>query len=260
MFGWWKSLSRKRLLAKKIDPAWQEILHERVWQWKHLPDEIATRAENWLRVFIAEKYWEGCNGLTVKDHHKVVIAAQASFPTLAFPNWFADECQTVLVYPSAFVADGVSHMVSDQIGVHGKMPREGQTSYRGPLIINWAAVKESARDENDGHCLTIHEFAHQLDFVNGPQSDGVPPLPDGIDAEVWQQRFEEEMLEARRMIEGGYNVLLWDYGLTSLSEFFAVSSEAFFQIPHQLAEYHPGVFDLLLQFYQYDWREWLPRW
>ncbi len=53
-------------------------------------------------------------------------------------------------------------------------------------------------------------------------------------------------------------MLLDDYGLTNLGELFAVSTELFFQLPHELARLHSDLFGLLLECYQRDWREWLP--
>lgn len=44
------------------------------------------------------------------------------------------------------------------------------------------------------------------------------------------------------------------YGLTEEGEFFAVASELCFQLPNELAEYHPNVFELLRQFYLIDLR------
>lgn len=260
MFGWWTAGRRRRLLARPEPPKFREQLAHGIWQWQYLPEEVADAAADWSRIFIAEKYWEGCGGLKLSSAHQAVIAGQASLMTLAFPSWFFDACRTLLVYPTAYVANGITHMVDGQIGIHGQQPRSGQTSYRGPVILNWSAVIEAGQSHNDGHSLTVHELAHQLDFDNGPSSDGVPPLPGNVDSDRWQAAFNDQLQELRERVHMGYDVLMNDYGLTSPSEFFAVGSELYFQLPHELGEYHSELFDLLLTFYQRDWREWLPRW
>jgi MtfA peptidase len=208
---------------------------------------------------MAEKYWEGCGDLSLNEGHKNVISGQASLMTLAYPDWFFDGIPTILLYPTPFVAEGVTAVLGGQYALHGESPRSGETYYRGPLILNWADVLESGIGPNDGNGLAFHEFAHQFDFGNGSASDGVPPLPSNVDAEQWQEHLEDELEEQRESVARGWDTVIDDYGLTSLGEFFAVSSEAYFQIPHELAEYHPSLFHLLLQFYQRDWREWLPR-
>lgn len=260
MFGWWTAARRRRLLAAAEPAGFREQLASGIWQWRHMPDDVADTAANWSRIFIAEKYWEGCGGLELDSHHQTLIAGQASLMTLAFPSWFFDACPTLLVYPTAYVANGITHMVDGQTGIHGQQPRSGQTSYRGPVILNWSAVLQAGEGPNDGHSLTVHELAHQLDFDNGPNSDGVPPLPSGVDAERWQAAFNDQLEELRDYVRLGYDVLVDDYGLVSPSEFFAVGSELFFQLPHELGHYHSELFELLLAFYQRDWREWLPRW
>jgi Mlc titration factor MtfA (ptsG expression regulator) len=260
MFGWWTAARRRRILAAAEPVGFRQQLSDGIWQWQYLPEEVADAAADWARVFIAEKYWEGCGGLQLEPQHQTLIAGQASLMTLAFPNWFVDGCQTLLLYPSAYVASGITHMVDGQTGIHGQQPRSGQTSYRGPVILNWSAIVESGESPNHGHNLTVHEMAHQMDFDNGPNSDGVPPLPSTIDAERWQTDFNDQLAELRDYVRMGYDVLVDDYGLVSPSEFFAVGSELFFQLPHELGQFHGELFELLLTFYQRDWREWLPRW
>jgi MtfA peptidase len=246
------------LLAQPEPANLREYLRSHVWQWSYLPDDTEDKALDWLRIFLAEKYWEGCNGFELKPEHQWTVAAQASLMTIAFPQWYFDSCKTLLIYPGDYVAESVSYMVDGQTGLHGQQARSGQATYRGPVILNWPAIHEAAFDDNDGHSLTIHELAHVLDFDNGPGADGVPPLPPTVDAARWKREFENQLTELREWIERGYSVLVDDYGLSSLTELFAVSSELYFQKPHDLGRYHPELFDLLLECYQVDWRTWLP--
>ena len=44
---------------------------------------LQLKAERDIRVFVAEKNWEGCGGLTMTDEVKVTIAAQIAIVTLA---------------------------------------------------------------------------------------------------------------------------------------------------------------------------------
>lgn len=258
MFGWWTRWKRKRRLAIPEPRELRSTLESDLWQWSYLPAPVQDGAVDWLRTFCDEKYWEGCNGFSLSLYHHWIIAAQASLMTLGFPDRYFTGCQTLLVYPTDYVVPGVTHMVDSQIGVYGEQPRSGQTSYRGPLILNWRAVERSASGPNDGRSLTVHELAHQLDFDNGPGADGLPPLPADVNSERWYEDFQTQLSDMREQVASGYGIVIDDYGLTSLAELFAVSSEAYFQVPHELAQYHPTLFDLLLECYQVDWRQWLP--
>ncbi len=259
MFGWLTRLRRNRLLSKPEPPELKEHLLGNVWQWQYLPDDVAQAAIRWIRVFVEDKYWEGCNGLVIQPYHRYIIAGQASLMTLAYPDWFVNECRGVLLYPTGYVAPAVSHMVNNQVGIHARTARSGETSYRGPVVLNWYDVLHAGHSPNNGNSLTVHEVAHQMDFDNGPGSDGIPPLPPGVDAELWSRKFVEQLDLLRDAVADGKDVLVSDYGLSSSSELFAVSSELFFQVPHEFAELHAELFELLLSFYQRDWREWLPR-
>lgn len=258
MFDWWTRWKRKRRLALPEPRELRSTLESDLWQWSYLPTQVQNSAVEWLRTFCAEKYWEGCNGFQLNDYHRWLIAAQASLMTLGFPERFFSGCQTLLIYPSDYVAPGITHMVDSQIGVYGEQPRSGQTSYRGPLILNWLAVENSVRGPNDGHNLTVHELAHQLDFDNGPGADGLPPLPPEVDPTRWYREFQAQLGELRDQVASGYAILLDDYGLTSPAELFAVSSELYFQLPHELGRWHTELFDLMWECYQVDWRRWLP--
>lgn len=258
MFGWWTKWKRKRRLAIPEPRELRSSLEMDLWQWSYLPAQVQNSAVDWLRTFYEEKYWEGCNGFTLSSYHRWIISAQASLITLGFPDQYFTGCQTLLIYPEDYVAPGVTHMVGSHIGVYGDQPRSGQTSYRGPLILNWRAVERSAVGPNGGRSLAIHELAHQLDFDNGPGADGLPPLPIEVIPEIWYRKFQLQLHQMREQVAAGYGILLDDYGLTSPAELFAVGSEAYFQVPHELARSHPALFDLLLECYLVDWRRWLP--
>ncbi len=193
MFGWWSKWRRKRILNTPEPRELRSTLRGDLWQWRYLPDDVEEAAIDWVRIFCAEKYWEGCGGFQLHDYHRWIVAGQASLMTLAFPDLFFNGCQTLLIYPGDYVAPGITHMLDSQIGIHGEQPRSGQTSYHGPVVLNWAGIHMAARDHNDGHSVTMHELAHQLDFDNGPSADGLPPLPASVDVERWYSDFKSQL-------------------------------------------------------------------
>lgn len=255
MFGWFAGRKRKKLMEADVTVSELSRLSHSLWQANHLPDRYRTQLVRWSRVLIAEKNWEGCNGLSVSAEMKWQIASQAGLMMLGYPNWFFDRTQTFLIYPRPYVAKVQSFNPGGQLS--GEFYRAGETIYAGPVILNWNDVQLSARDSNEGNCLVIHELAHQLDMINGPSADGLPPLPSTVDEAKWRNAFKAEFDVAREMVEQGYRILMNDYGLTKESEFFAVASELYFQLPHALAKYHPNVFELLREFYLIDLREFL---
>ena len=55
--------------------------------------------------------------------------------------------------------------------------------------------------------------------------------------------------------EQGKATLLDQYGATNPAEFFAVAAECFFEQPARLRERHPGLYDVLRDFYGQDTAE-----
>ncbi len=162
---------------------------------------------------------------------------------LEYEGWYFDKTATLLVYPTPYKATVDARFVQSSNPIlGGEFHRAGETIYRGPVILNWQDIEPARQHHNGGHHLVMHEFAHQLDMINGPSADGLPPLPNGVDEVAWLRAFKAEYQAARDMVAAGHRILMDDYGLTQESEFFAVACELFFQLPDELAEYHPQVF------------------
>jgi Mlc titration factor MtfA (ptsG expression regulator) len=77
VFGTLRKWQRRRLNKLPFPAAWLGILTERV-PYCHLlsPDE-QTELRKLIRVFLAEKNFEGCGGLEMTEEIRVTIAAQA---------------------------------------------------------------------------------------------------------------------------------------------------------------------------------------
>ncbi len=253
MFAWNRDRRRRQTLAVPVTAVDHAELHQQLWQARRLSVEQQSTLIRWMRVFTAEKHWEGCLGLTVTNEMKQAVAAAAGLMVLGHRDWYFDRTQTILIYPNAYLAKLPAS--SQAAGIVGEFPRAGETVYGGPVVVNWKDIQRARWSPEEGHHLVIHEFAHQLDMINGPQADGLPPLLDPTTEQRWLAAFTDEYQWARRCIEAGDRILLDDYGLVSLGEFFAVASERYFQTPEALASYHPQVFRLLEQFYRIDLRE-----
>jgi len=254
-FGWWRKRRRKRLLLTPFPAEWEAILRRNVDHFARMPEERRQLIRNYVRLFIAEKNWEGCGGLVMTDEVRVTIAAAVATMMQAYPDVLFDTVPSILVYPTAYRA---KHRASTGGGgeLIGSQAREGEAWYRGPVILSWEDVLEAARGEGAPHNLVIHEFAHQLDMLDGADTDGMPPLPSVTAAQRWQQVLQQELSQLRRAIERGRE-WLDPYAATSITEFFAVASEAYFEAPHDLKELRPELFALLQSFYQVDPSDWL---
>lgn len=200
-----------------------------------------------LRVLIAEKNWEGCGGLELNDTIRVTIAAHAARLLLNLRHDYYSRTTSILVYPSTFVIptrlDGT--IVSESV------PLAGEAWHRGPVVLAWdAVVRGNARSEEGGNTV-LHEFAHKLDMLDG-FANGAPPLRSRKQYRAWHRVMAEHFQQLTDDAALGLPTVLDEYGTTNPAEFFAVSTECFFERPIPLKERHPELYRVLAEYYGQD--------
>lgn len=248
MAGWWQRLFRKK--AQPFPAAWREMLETRVSYYALLSPAEQRRLRALIQVFLADVTFEGCAGLIVTDEMRVTIAAQACMLLLNREQRSYGGLRSVLVYPSSFVARS---KYVDHLGVvhEGDEPRLGEAWMRGAIILSWDDVRQDARDFDDGHNVTLHEFAHQLDQEDGT-FNGAPLLENATRYRSWARILTKEYEALQRAVESGRATLIDEYGATNPAEFFAVATEAFFEKPIALKQEHPQLYRELRKAYRQD--------
>lgn len=250
IISWWRNLRRRRILRDPFPAEWDEILRRNCPPAAELSAEDQQRLRELVQIFIAEKYWEGCNGLTLTDEMQVTIAAHACRLLLGFRDKHFDRLQTVLVYPDRYVAREQNQLpggvVSESLGI-----RLGEAWTGGPVILSWASILEDIAGENPGHNVVLHEFAHVLDMEDFG-ADGTPPLHSAHQYETWRAVMTAEFERLQKRIQRGQITFLDAYGATDAAEFFAVVTESFFERAEELQAHHPELYDIIRDFYQQD--------
>jgi Mlc titration factor MtfA (ptsG expression regulator) len=250
IFSWLRRRRRRQLLATPFPAAWLDYLHRNVSHYRYLSEAEQARLRDDLRVFIAEKHWEGCGGLTMTDEIKVTIAAQVCLLLLGLEHHSFERVQSILVYPRGYRATG-EMLGRDGLIHEGGQARLGEAWYRGPVILSWEEVRHEARHLGEGHNLVFHEFAHQLDMLNGVV-DGTPLLETPEQYHKWREVMTAEYQQLVQASEQGRATLLDQYGTTNEGEFFAVATECFFERPVALARRHPRLYEVLRDYYHQD--------
>jgi Mlc titration factor MtfA (ptsG expression regulator) len=249
MLTLWKQARRRRVSARPFPGAWHDALARNVAHYPLLPPALQRKLREDLSVLVAEKYWEGCGGFEVTDEVKVTVAAQACLTLLGRRDHdYFGRAPSVLVYPSAFAEPAPD----------GGPPRygwAGQSVYRGPVILAWDRVLAEGRDPAGGCNLVVHEFAHQLDDLDG-SANGTPALATDAEHAGWARVMTAEYVRLLRDLRRGRETFLGGYAGSNETEFFAVASERFFTLPGRLRHYHPALYDLLRGYYCVDPREW----
>jgi Mlc titration factor MtfA (ptsG expression regulator) len=247
---------RLKLRATLFPPEWHGILHRRFPLLACLSPADQRELEGHIQVFLAEKQFEGCDGLVITDEIRVVIAAQACLLLLHRETDYYPDLQSILVYPGTYYSRVTEEDEKESRGF------AGQSWQRGPLILAWDAVQGGVSNRSDGMNVVFHEFAHRLDNEDD-RVDGLPVLEaKGSLSErlsryrSWAKILSKEYEQLQRASVEGQKSVLDEYGATDPAEFFAVATECFFEKPRQLRQKHPQLYDELKRFYQQNPAEW----
>ncbi len=249
LFSWLKRRRRAKILAEPMPPEWLDYLDRNVPLYARLNEHEKAVLRDDMRILVAEKNWEGCGGLTITDEIKVTIAAHAALLLLGIDHDSFARVMSILVYPSGFRApDGWRRMDGTVDLSTGAL---GEAWYDGPVILAWDAVLAGALDPKDGRNVVLHEFAHQLDYLDGV-ADGTPPLRHKEDYQRWHDVMTREFERLKAESEYGHPKVLDSYGATNHAEFFAVATEAFFEKSRQMYVRHPELYAVLSEYYGQD--------
>ena len=250
MLHWFRERRRRKLLALPFPDEWEAAIRRNVAHDRWLLTEERLHLRDLVRVFVDEKRWEGCGGLTLTDEIRVTIAAQACLLVLELPHDYYRNVHSILVYPSTVVVPARRPGAFEVPirPVDAALPILGQAQLRGPVILVWDAVRRTGRHPESGHNVVYHEFAHKLDMLDG-RADGTPPLHGKAEYQAWTRVCSREYLFLRDQAKKGRHTLLDGYGATNEAEFFAVATEEFFDRPVALRGQHPELYGLLQAFY-----------
>jgi len=250
IFGFWKKRRREKLLSEPFPDEWERLLRKNFDLYRTLTDSEKTKLKNDLRVFVAEKYWEGCGGLRMREEVQVTIAAQACYLVLGLTVDEYDHVSSIVVYPSGFVAPVEEE---DDLGIvrEDEEDMEGEAWSKGTVVLSWSDALSGGKHGGDGRNLIFHEFAHQLDMRDGV-INGTPVLGSKEQYARWTEVMTREFEALQEMADKGRRTLLDQYGAEDESEFFAVATESFFEQPVKLRQHHRDLYDVLMTYYGQD--------
>jgi hypothetical protein len=249
IFRWLTERRRARLLETPFPDAWRTYLTDNVHAYRLLDETEQERLRDLVQVFIAEKNWEGCGGLELDDEMRVTIAGCACLLILGRDHDLMSDVGSILVYPSTvLLPDAPRGFFDGRPRIEGGSTEVLGLAHRGgPVVLAWDSVLAGAKNAADGRNVVIHEMAHKIDFLDG-SADGTPPLDTPGERREWARICSEVFLA----VKGGDERFLRAYAGTNEAEFFAVTSEVFFEKPKQLQRELPELYGLLRVFYNLD--------
>jgi len=230
--------------ADLLLPEWKQIIAQHVPVVAKMPRNRRAELYCLTMRFMTEKTFVGRNGLKINDHISVIIASQACLLLLGREHAFYPTLKEVHVYPSAFAQSGFDNLLV------------GASYASGPVVLSWDYSSLGLIHPYDGHNVVLHEFAHQLDQETGLYN-GTPIFENYKRYAVWQSVMKNGSRRLRQLIALKKEPVVNPYGATGLEEYFAVCTEAFFEIPKALRGAYPRVYEQLRDYYKLDPVKWI---
>jgi len=225
----------------RLSSEWKNILKKEVSFYSRLKPKKKELFEYKVKEFLLNHKITGIK-TEVSLTDKLLIASSAVIPIFSFPEWKYTNLFEVLVYPDTFNEEfkfeGADRKILGMVG----------TGYmEGKMILSKKALRLGFANESDKKNTAIHEFVHLVDKLDG-NTDGIPEL-------LLKKQYVIPWLELMRTnIDDVFrgNTDINPYGGTNKQEFFAVTSEYFFEKPKLLARKHPELYVLLEQIFEQD--------
>lgn len=247
MFRLADNARRRRILNTPWPEEWEKILTVNSGHAPLLKGELRRKWHQTIQVLVEEKNWEGCGGLVMTDEMKVIVAAQAALMLLGMRHDYFAKVRSIVMFPSEFELPK-EEWQKDEIVAAGLAPP-------GAVFLSWDWVLPCSKNISDGHNIVIHEFAHQLDFLDG-YTNGCPALRDKEQARRWHAAMSAGFEQVQRDLENEGKTFLGENAASNPPEFFAELSECFFMIPRKLHELYPAIYDVLVEYYGLSTMNW----
>ncbi len=232
-----RNIRRFRAAAKEFPREWRDVLLECSAFYRHCDAEGKRRFERDIQIFLSDFNVKGTRGGELDIRTRLLVAAGIATLIHGRPDWEPPIRDGIVVYPGQrFNRDYES----------GKGWMAGQASYNGPLIVTKGSLEQSFRDPHDGYNVIFHELAHYFDLEDGT-ADGVPAFLPSEGIFAWKEIIYKEWEKVNR----GQS-FLDAYAGVNEAEFFAVSTEFFFEKPWVMAQKNPGLYNALREFYNLD--------
>lgn len=231
--------------SKNWQPQWSVFLQQNVSFYRDLSTENQLCFEQRCLLFLATTRVEGSQDVTVNDEDKLLVAASAIIPVWGFPGWHYFNIESVILLPARFNEHYQYGLPDSRIS---GMVGTGVMS--GKMVLSKPDLHRGFKNSRDKQNVGIHEFVHLIDMADG-QCDGFPERVTQFEFSAPWFDFVQHKINEVELGKSNIN----DYSTTNSAEFFAVSSEYFFERPKMLRRKHPKLYDYLSNFYQQNLAE-----
>ena len=233
-------------------PRWRDILEEYVAIYRRLPEDLTLVVEELIPWFIEKvewewSHWEGAS--PDKELHQVCVACEACLLIARRSKKEYAHFKKFIFFPTDL------DPVREDCDAAGDA-----SSSRGRIRQGWYWTKEGMEDGGDNYNVTIHEFAHMLDFGE-TGNESVPAIEKDSAKRDYKKFMEREYKDICHAWEKKTNngEVIRKYATTDKIEFFTCATEAFFERSEMLKYLRGELYAWMKKIYRMDPAQWEER-
>jgi len=238
-----RSLEKNR--GKKISFKQRQIIRSNIGLYGWVPNGLISPWEERIITFLESFPITFERKDEATEEMKILVAAEAALLIVKRPM-------------SDYRHLRVVHLWKDQIDGQGNALG---TANRHEVNLSWQYLKMHIRKARDGHNLTLHEFAHLIDFADDGVAQSIPVAHGTSCFNEWKQVVDVEHERLMKAYESGKNYSIRAYGgyeciKGNKPELFSCGTSAFFERGARLKRESPEIYDLFKKFYGIDPASW----
>ena len=238
-----RSLEKNR--GKKISFKQRQIIRSNIGLYGWVPNELISPWEERIITFLESFPITFEKKDEATEEMKILVAAEAALLIVQRPM-------------SGYRHLRVVHLWKDQIDGQGNALG---TANRHEVNLSWQYLKMHIRKARDGHNLTLHEFAHLIDFADDGVAQSIPVAHGTSCFDEWKQVVDVEHERLMKAYESGKNYSIRAYGgyeciKGNKPELFSCGTSAFFERGARLKRESPEIYELFKKFYGIDPASW----
>lgn len=224
-----------KMRPRRLSEADQQFLYENLPYYRFLRDAERVEFERRICYYLRYKIFESRSSITLDDRKKIMISAIPAMLSFGLDAFRLPHFNRFIIYPAQYYSSVT------------KQNHKGEVNLNGIIVLSWKDFEEGNAHPYEGINLGIHEFAHAIYFENLKENDDYFFI-DKVTLQYWYDMAYEEM---EKMDREGHHYFR-DYAFTSKEEFFAVSTEYFFEQPFLFQERLPEYYICMQNVFKQD--------
>ncbi|TYQ00423.1 hypothetical protein C7447_1011037 [Tenacibaculum adriaticum] len=222
-------------IKKRLSRQQKDFLKENISFYKDLSDKHKSYFEHRLAIFMREYDFIGRENFDITPEVKVLIACSYVKLTFGMRRHVTSVFNKIVIYPGTFYSMITKQYHKGEFNPGFKM-----------IVFSWEDFLLGDVITNDNLNLGIHEFTHALTFHGKKSKD--------ISASIFFKAYKQISIfldDEKNLTKIKKSNYFREYALTNKLEFVAVIMEHFFEIPQDLQQQFPLLYNKIERMLNY---------